>query len=43
MHGKDKGYKKIFVEQLNAISFNNKKLITQTWDNYLKNLLVLTL
>lgn len=24
MHGKDKGYKKIFVEQLNAISYNNK-------------------
>ena len=43
MHGKDKGYKKIFVEQLNAISYNNKKLITQTWDNYLKNLLVLNL
>jgi hypothetical protein len=43
MHGTDKGYKKIFLEQLNAISYNNKKLITQTWDTYLKNLLVLNL
>jgi hypothetical protein len=43
MHGTDKGYRKIFLEQLNAISYNNKKLITQTWDTYLKNLLVLNL
>ena len=43
MFGKDKGYKKIFIEQLNAISYNNKKLINETWDNYLKNILVMNL
>jgi hypothetical protein len=41
--GKDKGHKKIFMEQLNAISYNNKKMINETWDNYLKNILVMNL
>ncbi len=31
------------MEKLNAISYNNKKIINETWDNYLKNLLVLNL
>ncbi len=39
----DKGYRKIFIEQLNAISYNNKKMINETWDNYLKNILVMNL
>lgn len=43
MHGPDRGYRKIFLEQLNAISYNNKKLITQTWDTYMKNLLIYNL
>ena len=43
MFGKDKGYRKIFIEQLNAISYNNKKMINETWDNYLKNILVMNL
>lgn len=41
--GKDKGYKKIFMEQLNAISYNNKKMINETWNNYLKNILIMNL
>ena len=43
IYGKDKGYKKIFIEQLNAISYNNKKMINEKWYNYLKNILVMNL
>ena len=43
IYGKDKGHKKIFMEKLNALSYNNKKIINETWDNYLKNLLVMNL
>ncbi len=43
MCNNDKSYKKIFIEQLNAISYNNKKIVSNTWDNYLKNLLVMNL
>jgi hypothetical protein len=39
----NKDYKKIFIEQLNALSYNKKNLINNTWDNYLKNLLVMNL
>ncbi len=43
IYGKDKGHKKIFLEQLNALSYNNRKMINKTWDDYLKNILVLNL
>ncbi len=37
------GYKKIFMDKLNAISYNNNKMINNTWDRYLKEILVLNL
>ena len=27
-------YKKIFIEQLNALSYNKRSMINNTWDNY---------
>jgi hypothetical protein len=30
-------YKKIFIEQLNALSYNKRNMINTTWDKYLKN------
>jgi hypothetical protein len=39
----NKNYKKTVIEQLNALSYNKKNLINHTWDNYLKNLLVMNL
>ena len=43
MYGKDKGYKKIFIDKINEMSYNNKNMIKHTWDNYLKNILVMNL
>jgi hypothetical protein len=39
----DNEYKKIFIEQLNELSYNKKTMVRNTWDNYLKNILVLNL
>ncbi len=33
-------YKKIFIEQLNALSYNNRTTITNTWDDYFKKLII---
>ena len=42
MYG-DVKYKKIFVEQLNALSYNKRSMINNTWDNYFKKYISLIL
>ena len=39
----DVKYKKIFVEQLNALSYNKRSLINNTWDSYFKKYISLIL
>ncbi len=39
----DMKYKKIFIEQLNALSYNKRSMINNTWDNYFKKYISLIL
>jgi hypothetical protein len=40
LFGKDIYYKKNFINQLNLLSYNNRKMISKTWDEYFGKLLV---